>query len=111
MSQEVQYITNEAGKRVGVLLDLDTYRKLTSVESDPELLTSLSQEELLALAESTLSPETQSQLNEFLDRNAENQLSESDLKKLDQLLSQVDYLNILKTRARYTLNYLKALAS
>ena len=111
MSQEIQYITNETGTRVGVLLDLDTYRQLTSSECDPELLTSLSREELLALAESALSPETQLQLTEFLTRRAENQLSEPDLAQLDQLLAKVDYLNILKTRARYTLNHLKALAS
>ena len=111
MSQEVQYITNETSKRVGVLLDLDTYRQLTVSESDPELLTNLGLEELLALAETALSSETQSRLDDLLTRKAENQISESDLNQLDQLLTRVDYLNILKTRARYTLNHLAALAS
>lgn len=103
MSQNVQYITNEVGARVGVLLDLDTYRQLTAREQDPELLSSLSYEELLALAESKLSSDTQAQLDELLHRNRENQLSAAEQGQLDQLLNRIDSLNILKTRARYTL--------
>jgi hypothetical protein len=110
MSQPVQYITNEAGIRVGVLLDLDTYQRLTVSESNPELLTHLSHEELLALAESALSPKTQAELDDLLARNTENQLSESDVERLDQLLMRIDYLNILKARARYTLHHLESLA-
>jgi len=106
MAQDVQYITNEAGERVGVLLDLDTYRQLTVRRDDPELLTDLNLEELLALAESSLSPESQSQLDDLLARNAEGQLSEAELEQLDQLLAHIDHLNILKARSGYTLSRL-----
>jgi hypothetical protein len=37
-------------------------------------------------------------------KNSENQLSNEESETLDKLLAQVDQLNILKTRARYTLN-------
>lgn len=106
MAQNVQYITNEAGERVGVLLDLETYQQLTAEKDDPELLTGLSYEELLALADSSLSPESQVQLNDLSVLNAEGELSEAELEKLDQLLARVDHLNILKARSRYTLTHL-----
>ncbi|MEO1389956.1 MAG: hypothetical protein AAFV85_21685 [Cyanobacteria bacterium J06634_6] len=106
MSQSIQYITNEVGSRVGVLLDIDTYQQLTAERQDPELLSNLSKEELTALAESKLSTDTQSQLDELLNRNKENHLSEVERSQLDQLLSRIDSLNILKTRARYTLAHL-----
>ena len=106
MTQNVQYITNEAGERVGVLLDLDTYQQLTAREDEPELLTDLSHDELIALSESTLSPESQSQLDDLLARNAKGQLSETELEKLDQLLARIDHLNVLKARSRFTLNHL-----
>ncbi len=42
MSKVVQYITNEQGKRVGVLLDLNTYSQLSHPwELDEECLVSL----------------------------------------------------------------------
>jgi hypothetical protein len=31
MSETVQYITNEKGDRIGIVLDLDTYSRLTRV--------------------------------------------------------------------------------
>ena len=37
MPETLQYITNEQGDRIGVLLDLDTYSRLTSA-LDPEYL-------------------------------------------------------------------------
>lgn len=106
MSQTVQYITDEAGQRVGVLLDLDTYERLKAKEADSDLLIDFDQEELMALAESALSPESQSRLSDLLAQNAENKISEADRVQLDELLTQVDYLNILKTRARHTLSCL-----
>jgi hypothetical protein len=33
MPETLQYITNEQGDRIGVVLDLDTYSRLTSAES------------------------------------------------------------------------------
>ncbi len=110
MVQDVRYVTDESGKRVSVLLDLETYNRLTTTHNDPELLTGLSNDELVALAESALSLDAQSQLHDLLNRNAEEVLSGDDLAILDQLLARVDDLNVLKARARYTLNHLRPLA-
>ena len=107
MSEAVQYVTNQQGERVGVLLDLETYYRLTnSAASDEELLTGLSLEELQALANSQLASVEQTQLGELLTQNAEGQLPDDATSTLDRLLTQVDNLNILKTRARYTLQQL-----
>ena len=106
MAQDVQYITNEAGDRVGVVLDIGTYQQLTIGAHDPELLTNLSLEELVALAESTLSSASQAELDDLLVRNAASQLLKAELTQLDQLLQRIDHLNILKTRSRYTLHHL-----
>jgi hypothetical protein len=102
MSESVQYITNAQGEKVGVLLNLETYQQLTNLSLDSELLIGLSIDELQALAESSLFPKTQTQLQELLIKNSENQFE-----TLDKLLAQVDQLNIIKTRARYTLNILQ----
>jgi len=105
MIEHLRYVTDEQGERVGVLLDLEEYRRLTSSPTlDGELLVGLSQAELQALAESMLAPTTQSRLGELLARNVETQLSPEASAELDRLLAQVDQLNILKTRARYTLH-------
>jgi len=107
MSEAVQYVINPQGERVGVLLDLETYHRLVnSAASDEELLTGLSREELQALANSQLASTEQTQLGELLVQNAEGQLSADATATLDRLLTQVDNLNILKTRARYTLQQL-----
>jgi hypothetical protein len=73
---------------------------------DPDLLIGLSLEELQALAEGLLAPMLQVQLEELLLKGAEQQLSLDEEAKLDRILLQIDQLNILKTRARYTLNQL-----
>lgn len=107
MTEAVQYITNQQGERVGVLLDLETYHRLVSTAaSDEELLTGLNLEELEALANSQLASTEQTQLGELLAQSAEGQLSTDATATLDHLLTQVDNLNILKTRARYTLQQL-----
>jgi hypothetical protein len=106
MSESVQYITNAQGEKVGVLLNLETYQQLTNLSVDSELLIGLSIDELQALAESSLFPKTQMQLQELLIKNSENQLSKVEAETLDKLLAQVDQLNIITTRARYTLNIL-----
>lgn len=101
---QLQYITNEQGKQVGVLLDMASYRLLvTKQTADPELLTGLTLPELQALAHSKLAPEMESQLNDLLARQRENRLSAEEEIVLDNLLSEIDNLTILKTRARYTL--------
>ena len=70
MSESVQYITNTQGDRVGVLLNLETYQQLTHLSTDTELLIGLSIDELQALAESSLFPKTQTQLQELLIKNS-----------------------------------------
>lgn len=105
VSDQVRYITNEQGERVGVLLDWALYSRITHQSmTDPELLISLEHSALLALAESILAPAAQARLNELLTRNGDDQLSTEENTELDGLLEQVDQLTILKTRARYTLN-------
>jgi hypothetical protein len=73
---------------------------------DPDFLTGLSLEELQALAEGVLAPTARAELEGLLVQGAEQQLSPDDEATLDRMLLQIDQLNILKTRARYTLNYL-----
>jgi hypothetical protein len=108
MSQKVQYVTNTAGERVGVLLDLETYQGLTNLSlNDEDILTGMSVEELQALAEIELSIKAQNKLNDLLVRNKENELSLEETASLDNLLVQIDQLNIIKTRARYTLHKLQ----
>jgi len=73
------------------------------MHSEVELLTSLSDAELEALANSSLAPASQDRLDELLAQNAENELDESGQAELECLLARVDQLTIVKTRARYTL--------
>jgi hypothetical protein len=73
---------------------------------DSELLTSLSIEELQALAEGLLSPTLQTQLDGSLEQGTERPLSPDEEATLDRMLLQIDQLNILKTRARFTLSHL-----
>ncbi|MFM2060518.1 MAG: hypothetical protein RLZZ507_188 [Cyanobacteriota bacterium] len=107
MSESVQYITNTQGEKVGVLLNLETYQQLTNLSADTELLIGLSLDELQALAETSLSLKSQIRLDELLMKNSENQLSNEESETLERLIAQIDQLNILKTRARYTLNQLQ----
>ena len=107
MSEAVQYVTNQQGERVGVLLDLEAYHRLANISaSDEDLLTGLSLEELQALADSQLASAEQVQLGELLTQNVEEPLSPEATTKIDLLLTHVDSLNILKARARYTLEQL-----
>jgi hypothetical protein len=104
MSDSVRYITNEQGQRVGVLLDLEIYNRLANLSVlDPDSLTGLSSDELNALADSVLAPTAQTCLDDLLNRNAESKLSDDENAELDRLISQIDQLTLLKTRAKYTL--------
>lgn len=105
MVKQVQYVTNERGDRVGVLLNLETYEQLV-IAQDDKILVSLSQGELEALAEIKLGISEQSQLDELLAKNAEGLLDESEMMRLDNLIEKIDQLNLLKARARYTLHKL-----
>jgi len=104
MSEQLRYITNEQGARVGVLLEIDEYLRLKNeMVSDPEFLVGIDQAELQALADSMLAPTAQARLDELLAHNTESQLSAAESAELDLLLAQVDHLTVLKTRASYTL--------
>lgn len=81
--------------------------QITISTNDQELLKNLSLDELEALANSTLISKTKIQLQELLSKNTEAILSTEETHLLDHLLAHIDYLNILKTRAKYTLNYLQ----
>lgn len=108
MIDEIQYVTNTQGDRVGVLLDVETYQRLLQqcqIE-DPELLLNFSREELKVLAECKLVPEEQAQIDQILERNALRQLSDSEVERLDAVLKKVEYLNKLRSRAKYTLQKL-----
>jgi hypothetical protein len=112
MSEHLQYITDDRGERVGVLLDMEAYQNLANRSNlDIECLSGLSTEELQALAQSQLATVSQTRLAELLAQNAESQLSTDELAELDYLIAQIDQLTILKTRARYTLNHLRELAT
>lgn len=104
---DVQYITNEQGEKTGVLLDFATYRQFRlSTVDDPELLVGMSQAELEALATGQLASNAQEQLAILLAKEKAGTLSRKESVELDNLLSQIDQLTILKTRARYTLSHL-----
>ncbi|KJH69855.1 hypothetical protein UH38_21630 [Aliterella atlantica CENA595] len=91
-------------------INLETnYQLKNPLEKDPECLIGLSRDELEALAESVLSTSQQEQLNSLLIQNSEGQLSAQETIVLDVILSQVDKLTILRTRARYTLKKMDAL--
>ena len=81
-----------------------TVRRMeTSVNMNRELLTSLSEEELEALACSALAPAAQDRLNELLELNRSGALIDKTRAELDELVARIDQLNIIKARARYTL--------
>jgi hypothetical protein len=108
MSESIQYITNEHGDRTGVLLDIDTYAKLTNfVELDEDFLFGLEINELQALASCKLATEDQSRLDDLVARNTDSLLSANEIAELDELLAQADQLTVLKTRARYTLKHFR----
>ncbi len=105
---QVQYVTNEQGKPVGVLLNMSTYQQLTATVSDPELLLELSRDELEALANSKLALDMQSRLDNLLAQQKERTLTAEESEILDRLLAQIDQLTVLKTRANYTLHQQRA---
>jgi hypothetical protein len=112
MSQPLQYLTNEQGERVGVLLDWNTYARLANpLGLDEECLVGLSVDELTALASCKLAMAEQAHLDELVSRNTSSLLSTDEIAELDDLLAKADRLTILKTRARYTLKYLEQSAA
>ena len=111
MSDTVRYITDDIGNQIGVLLDLDAYRKLANpLLNDRNCLIGLSREELLVLANCKISLAEQSRLDSLLLQNSESKLSEIETLELDQILAEADHLMILKARSLYTLKRLDELA-
>lgn len=110
MNMSVQYITNEAGERVGVLLDWNTYSRLSETsaldDNDDSRLVGLSYSELEALASCKLAVTEQQRLDRLIAKNTEAQLSLDEQTELDGLLAKADQLTLLKTRAKYTLESL-----
>ncbi len=88
------------------ILPLQKQQQVLDGLEDEELLTNISPAELQALATISLAPDQQTQLSNLIIRNAESSISSEEIIILDQLLEQVDQLNILKTRAKYTLQHL-----
>lgn len=74
--------------------------------NDPEILASVSFDELEALAAGVLVPATQARLDILLAAAKEHHLSADEEAELDDLLHKVDQLNLLKARARYTIDRL-----
>ena len=70
------------------------------MRDDVEILVGMSDQELEALADSLLAPAPQTRLDELLERNAEQKLTSDEQAELDQLLSKVDHLTVLKCRIR-----------
>ena len=70
---------------------------------DLDVLHGLSEGELEALADGLLAPSLQVRLDELIARAKEGRLSGAEEAELDSLLTRVDQLTLLKTRARYTL--------
>jgi hypothetical protein len=81
-----------------------------SPANDPDLLEGLSQAELHALSVVMLSSEQQDHLSALLGRNRQQTLTPDEEDALGRLLKRIDYLNILKARARLTLQYREFLA-
>jgi hypothetical protein len=112
MSETVRYITDDTGKQVGVLLDLEAYRQLANpLLTDRKCLVGLSRDELVVLANCKLSPAEQSRLDDLLSQQAESGLSESESIAVDRILAEADHLMVLKARALYTLKRLDDLAT
>ncbi|MCU0542717.1 MAG: hypothetical protein MUE44_11050 [Oscillatoriaceae cyanobacterium Prado104] len=108
MSELVQYVTNQQGERVGVLLDWQTYSRLANpLGLDKEFLLGLNVDDLKALASCKLAAAEQTHLDDLVARNAELLLSADEVAELDDLLALADRLTIIKTRARYTLKCLE----
>lgn len=78
---------------------------------DTELLINVDADELSALAAGVLVPATQARLDALLIGAKRGELSASEEAELDDLLNKVDHLNLLKARARYTLDQLAAKAN
>ncbi|HHB89921.1 MAG TPA: hypothetical protein ENK60_01280 [Anaerolineae bacterium] len=100
----VRYITEEDGRRVGVVLDWEDYKRLRELHvEDTDLLPGLTRSELEALAHSKLSIDQQTRLDELLNEAKKRSLTHEEERELNQILEYIDQLNLLKARAMLTL--------
>ena len=78
-------------------------------ESGGELvpLSNMNLQELRALAEAVVAPDRQQQLKALLDKNRRGEMSPEEQEALDELLTGVDQVALLKARARYTMSLYK----
>lgn len=103
----VRYIVEEDGQRTGVVLGWNDYKHLKAMfPIDHDLLIGFNEAELQTLADGMLSPQYQQQLAELSRRNQERALSSVEQNKFDHLLERIDHLNMLKARAKYTIQQL-----
>jgi hypothetical protein len=70
-------------------------------------LSNMSLQELQVLAEAVVASDRQQQLKALLDKNRRGELSPEEQETLDQLLTEVDQVGLLKARARYTMSLYK----
>ncbi len=109
LESPIQYLVSEDGQRTGVVMDWQAYQLLqrdARHSDDPELLVGLSELELQTLAQGWLSPPHQERLAELLARQQAQTLSLAETSDLDELLARIDSMNLLKARARYSLQHL-----
>ncbi len=100
----IRYIVEEDGQRTGVVLGWNDYKHLKAMfPVDQDLLIGFNKAELQTLAEGMLSPQYQQQLAELSRQNQESVLTSADQNKFNHLLEHIDHLNILKARAKYTI--------
>lgn len=71
--------------------------------NDSEILTNVTTDELEALAAGVLVPASQARLDELVEGAKSSSLSANEEAELDEILHKIDQLNLLKARAKYTL--------
>ena len=97
----VEYLVKEDGQRMGVVLRWEDFLALQAMlPADPDLLAGLSEPELTVLADGMLSSRYQTRLDVLLQRNRNDELSPAEEQELSALLEHVDYMDLLKARAR-----------
>lgn len=104
VSPQVRYVANDQGQCTTVVLQWEDIQSLQAmISSGHDLLIGLSEPELRFLAQGVLPSGYQKRLSDLIERNCGGGLSEDEAEELERLLTHVDSMNILKARARRTL--------
>ncbi|MGG6269181.1 hypothetical protein ACQ4M3_26290 [Leptolyngbya sp. AN03gr2] len=112
MPENVRYITDETGKQISVVLDLEAYQQLLNpLLIDKKCLVGLTREELETLANCRLASSEQAGLEELLIKQSEGSISAAERVEMDRILVEADRLMVLKARASYTLKRLDEAAT